>query len=239
MCCSRLAQSRFTEVFSSVLSSILHHIDRIYGLDLGVAVEDFLITGETCYRLGARVREGSVLVQQGSEKEEVQLGVYIDESSLTRLREIDLRKSMTPRDFAVLLTAIEEVSHFAYLCFSADRDRTVSELELELQAEVDKFITSSLILASRSGGRVPLDILDRLFDDFVVRSDLDAPHRERYLAASSLASRYCAHLVRTFFTPSHGLDGSPRLGEMLVELRRFYRLSQPGKIGRIHQTVYA
>ena len=222
-----------------MLSSIQHQIDQIYGLDLGVAVEDFLITEETCYQLGARVCEGSVLVRQGFAAEEVQLGVYIDESSLARLREIDLKKSMTTRDFEVLLTAIEEVSHFAYLCFSARLDRMVSELELELQAEVDKFITSSLILISRSGGCLPLDFLDRLFDDFVIRRELDAISRERYLAATSLASRYCSHLVRTFFTPSKRQASSLQLKEMLVELRYFYRLSQPGKISRIHQMVYA
>ena len=89
-----------------------------------------------------------------------------------------------------------------------------------------------MITASQNGGRVPADLLDRVFKGFELREDLDGPKRDRYRAASSLASRYCSHLVRRFREQT-------RLSELLPELRSFYRLSQGGKIGRSHHAIYA
>ena len=214
-----------------MLESILRHIDQIYGLELGVDIRDFLITGDLCGHFGADPRHSKVLVRQNERGEELELGVYIDDEKLGRLREVDLSVRMTSESFETLVTAIEEVSHFAYLLFSASRERVVTELELELQAEVDKFVTATLLLASRNQGRVPKDLLERLFGDFEVRADIDGRRRERYEVASSLASRYCAYFVQTAL--SRG-----RFAMLLPELGRFYRLSQRGKIARIHHLVY-
>jgi hypothetical protein len=215
-----------------MLESILSQIDRVYGLGLHVDVRDFLVTRETCESLGADPGEGSVLVKQGDE-EELELGLYLGKENLERLTELDLSPSMAPAAFELLLLAIEEVSHLAYLLYSASRDKSVTRLELELQGEVDKFVTFALLHASRNHGRVPANLLDRLFGDFELRSGLDAEKRERYSAASSLASRYCSYVVQAGLVNDQG----PR--RLLPELRSFYRMSQPGKIGRIHKVVYA
>ena len=156
-----------------MLESILRHIDQVYSLELEVDIRDFLITGDLCAHFGADPRHSKVLVRQNERGEELELGVYIDDEKLGRLREIDLSVQMTSESFETLVTAIEEVSHFAYLLFSASRERVVTELELELQAEVDKFVTATLLLASRNRGRVPKDLLDRLFGDFEVRADIE------------------------------------------------------------------
>jgi hypothetical protein len=215
-----------------MLDAILHHIDRLYVLDLKVDIRDFLVSRETCARLGADPSRGSVLVRQ-YEDEEVELGLYIGETELERLAEVDLASTpMSPASLELLLLAIEEVSHFAYLAFSAAREKRVTELELELQAEVDKYVTFALLHASENEGRVPRDLLDRLFSDFAVRADLDDERRERYVAASSLASRYCSAVVQGTLESERGL------APLLAELRSFYRLSQRGKISRIHDVVY-
>jgi hypothetical protein len=214
-----------------MLESILHHLDRLYRLDLEVDIRDYLVSEDTCARLGADPRHGSVLVKQAA-GEELELGLYIGEEELERLTDFDLSLSPTAASLEVLFLAIEEVSHFAYLLFSASRERRVTELELELQAEVDKFVTSTTLLAARNRGRVPSDLLERLFGDFVPRSDLDSESRERYVAASSLASRYCSYVVQATLARERGISA------LLPELRSFYRLSGPGKIRRIHNVVY-
>lgn len=215
-----------------MLDSILRHIDRVYVLGLNVDIRDFLVSRETCQHLGADPSRGSVLVKEVGD-EEIELGLYIGEEDLERLTEVDLASSpMSAASFELLLLAIEEVSHFAYLAFSASRAKRVTELELELQAEVDKYVTFTLLHASRNRGRVPRDLLDRMFSDFAVRPDLDSERRERYIAASSLASRYCSYVVQS------ALEHDSGLAPLLAELRSFYRLSQRGKIGRIHEVVY-
>ena len=215
-----------------MLNSIFRHIDRVYGLELEVDIEDFLISSDTCARLGQDAARAAVLVREGQSHEELELGVYLGEEALDQLTEIDLTTSLCPASFELLVTAIEEVSHFAYLHYSALRERRVTQLELELQAEVDKFIiTWMILLASRNDGE-PRNLLDRLFGDFEIRRELEPMTRERYQAATSLAARYCTHVVQAALSRD-------RLSALLPELRSFYRLTQRGKIGRIHNIVYA
>ena len=216
-----------------MLANLLSHLDRIYDLELGVEIEEFLISRETCQSVAAeRTVGGTVVVHQGKEDEGIGLGVYIGDETLACLDQLDLSGELAAEHFAALCTAIEEVSHFAYLMWNAHRDKTVTQLELELQAEVDKFVTAALLMARENGGRIPASLLGRLFDDFDLREGLDASRRERYLTASSFARSYCSFLTRRFLRRS-------RLADLLTELRHFYRLTQGGKIRHINQTVYA
>jgi len=216
-----------------MLASLLSQLDRIYHLELEVRIEEFLISREVCQNLAGDCATGStVVVHQGREDEEIELGVYIGEETLARLNELDLSSGVASEHFPALCIAIEEVSHFAYLMWNANRDKSVTQLELELQAEVDKFVTSALLLARKNRQLVPADLMDRLFGDFVLRDGLDFSRRERYLTASSFARTYCSFLVRRFLR-------GPRVADLLAELRHFYRLTQRGKIGHIYRTIYA
>jgi hypothetical protein len=214
-----------------MLGSILQQIDRIYGLDLDLDIDEFVISQEAGHRLAGETAPPSALLVDEAQPGEIKIGLYIGEETLSRFRDSDPTARLTSENFASFCTVTEEVSHFACLAWSAAQGRTVSQLELELQAEVDKFITSALLLARQNQGLVPVDLLDRLFTDFELRAGLDPARRERYQAASAFARSYCASLVRRFIRPA-------RLSEMRVELRRFYRLSQPGKIGHIHWTAF-
>ena len=215
-----------------MLEALLTQIDRIYDLELQVNIEEFLISRETCERLAGESGASAVLVQQDEQREAIQVGVYIGDDALERLKKIDLTSRLSADNFALLCTAIEEVSHFAYLMWNAGRGKKVTQLELELQAEVDKFITSTFLLARRNRGLVPVDLLDRLFSDFELRDGLDRSRRERYQAASSFARSYCSTLVRRFLRRA-------QIEDLVVDVRRFYRLSQGGKIGHIYRTMYA
>src|SRR3970040_824083 len=138
-----------------MLASLLSQLDRIYDLELEVRIEEFLISREVCQNLAGDCATGrTVVVHQGREDEGIELGVYIGEETLTRLNELDLSSGVASEHFPALCIAIEEVSHFAYLMWNANRDKSVTQLELELQAEVDKFVTSALLIASENGGAV-------------------------------------------------------------------------------------
>ena len=215
-----------------MLATLLAQIDRIYDLELEVEIDEFMISRELCQSLAGNHTNGSAVVVQQGGKEELQVGVYVGEDTLTLLREVDLSVGVESEHVPALCTAIEEVSHFAYLMWNAHRDKSVTQLELELQAEVDKFVTSALLLARRNRGLIPADLLDRLFGDFDLRDGLDGTSRERYLTASSFARTYCSFLVRRFLRES-------RVADLLSELRYFYRLTQRGKIGHIYRTAYA
>jgi hypothetical protein len=214
----------------AILAAVLANLDRIYRLELAVNIEEFLINRETCDRLtGESAGAGAVLVQEGAGG--IRLGLFIAEDTWFDLSRQDPTARLTSDNLGSFCTLTEEVSHFAYLLWNAEQGRPITQLELELQAEVDKFITATLLWARQNRGLVSQDLLGRLFGHYDLREGLDAGRRARYHAASALARTYCQALTQ------HFIRGS-RLKEMLAELRRFYRLSQPGKIAQIHATAF-
>ena len=113
------------------------------------------------------------------------------------------------------------MSHFVYLAWNARRRRQVSALELELQAEIDKYVTCLLMLWPDVGGLRP-----RLFDAFRLDPECDAGERERYLVANSNARAYAARLDARYLARG-------KLFDMIDELRWFYRLGASEKLSYI------
>jgi hypothetical protein len=68
----------------------------------------------------------------------------------------------------------------------------------------------------------------RLYGDVRYADDLDAEERERYRTANQEASRYAAALERRFMARAE-------TAALLAEVRRFYRMDLPDKLGRIAQ----
>jgi hypothetical protein len=71
---------------------------------------------------------------------------------------------------------------------------------------------------------------ERLYDQISLAEDLDDTERARYQTANDEAHRYARSLDRRFIK-------SGRLGNMLPELRRFYRLSLTDKLHHIAQAA--
>ncbi|MSP71340.1 MAG: hypothetical protein EXR76_03955 [Myxococcales bacterium] len=121
---------------------------------------------------------------------------------------------------------IEGISHLVYVLHRADRGRPVSRLELELQAEVDKFLCT-WVSRHELGFPVTARVLvRRLFDDWHLSGHVDADEHDRYRAANRLGARYCRWLVAVYFERG-------RVDEMFPELRRFWRMGQSEKIAHI------
>ncbi len=120
----------------------------------------------------------------------------------------------------------EGVSHLLYVARAAREDASVSQLELEVQAEVDKF---ALLLLHARGGlttspRGVAGLIGRLFGAFELRrSVVDPEEQTRYAEANRLASAYCRWLAAQFVVTA-------RLEAMIGELRRLYRLRGAGKL---------
>ncbi len=124
--------------------------------------------------------------------------------------------------FEAWCAAVEGVSHFAMIAWRAARERPVSQLDLELQADVDKY---AIAMLQRAAGRAPGDahrssrmMRAALFDRASFRDPPDTPRGQRYRAAHRMASRYTASLERRHLR--HG-----RVRRMMEELRDFYRSS--------------
>jgi hypothetical protein len=100
-----------------------------------------------------------------------------------------------------------------------------------MQAEVDKYVGARL-LSDQQQTRLGDFVYQHLFDAPCFDERLEPDELSRYRNASLFAGRFCRSLERRF--PTSNLHPS-----MLQELRAFYRLPQPEKVGHIHAAAFA
>jgi hypothetical protein len=191
-------------------------LDRIYRTDVREAVDDFVRPMDPCDANAAR-REG-VLVEERADGE-AGISVLLDprvpavlgggaEHGLTR--------------FDAWCLALEGVSHFVLLAHRAANDRPVSQLELELQADVDKFAVALIdrVLFRAPGEAHALSgrLRSALFERVRFLDDESSVAGVRYRLAHRWAARYAASLERRYVREG-------RLSLLVEELRDFYRAS--------------
>ncbi len=114
------------------------------------------------------------------------------------------------------LQFIEGVSHFLYLVERARTELPVTQLELELQAEVDKFVFLSL---GEPESRRPSRLCQHLYEQVQYLHPAGSELGDRYRTANSLAARFVARLKAD-------LASEP----VKRQLRRFYRSGQTEKL---------
>ena len=204
------------------LEAMLH---GLYALEVGYAVSDFLITDPALARsldAGGRDTDEKLLIAEADGEADVAL--YLERDLLERLDVHDPLKKLDRDNLADFWSALEGVSHFTYYAWNAARDKSVSLFELELQAEVDKFVTTGMLLREQTG-RDPGGLHGWLFDSPTLAAELGDDERERYRRANRYAAKYCRRL-------SSALAGDDE-GAAQRELRHFYRLSQTSKLAHI------
>lgn len=204
------------------LEAMLH---ELYALDVGYAVSDFLITDPTIagsLDAGGRDVDEKLLIAEADGQADVAL--YLEQQLLDRLAERDPLTRLDGANLADFWAALEGVSHFTYYAWNAARDKSVSLFELELQGEVDKFVTTGMLLREQTG-REPSGLHGWLFDSPTLAAELAEHERERYRRANRYAAKYCARLLPTLAADDEAAAQR--------ELRHFYRLSQASKLAHI------
>src|SRR5580704_9232113 len=203
-----------------VLQQLQTLLAGIYDLPLSYDIYDFLFTERE--RLPQRVRDShtdeQVLVLD--EGDTAAVGLFIDAALLQRLTAADPLKTLNAGNLADYWTALEGVSHFIYLAWNAGHDRGVSLLELELQAEVDKYVSSWWLLREQDPARYPAELHRLLFERSRVDAHLAGEQHELYREANHYAARFCRRLQRQLSDRA-----APSRNDTVAELRRFYRLS--------------
>ena len=158
------------------------------------------------------------------------MSLYVDRAVLARLGERCPLQSLSNDNLADYCTALEGVSHFHYLVWNAVRARHVSLLELELQAEVDKYASALRLLLAQRAGRFPGELFARLFERASFLPTLTGAERSRYEEAHRYAARFCRRLEERFLRRRQA-----RPEGLLAELRTFYRLGRHAKLRHAEQ----
>jgi hypothetical protein len=206
------------------LARMQRGLESLYRIDTGVEIADFVVGVEVRDFLVPRRRPREQLFALSEGDEETSLALFIDPAAIANLEARDPSDRLDDSNLGDFLLAIEGVSHFIYTVCCARTGRPVSQLELELQAEVDKYV--ACLLTRSPSPSVSAALRRRLFGDIEYEPDLDSDEHARYRAANDNAHRYATWLESAFVEPR-------RIPEMLAELRRFYRQGLASKLATI------
>jgi hypothetical protein len=218
-----------------LLTQLQQLIGGIYDVSIAHDVYDFLVTDRR--RLPASVRgrasdEDLIVAQPAAAGDEAGISLYLDADLLERLERQDPMVRLHDGNVADYCKALEGVSHFLYLAWNAGHDRPVSILELEMQAEVDKYVASYWLLRRQLPGRFPAELRRILFERTRIDPRLAEGREGLYREASRYAEKFCRRLEQSLRRSGVGTEG-----EVLSELRRFYRLSNARKLAHIERST--
>lgn len=158
--------------------------------------------------------------------DELELGLCFDPEVLARVEARGGIRGFAWQPLEDFWTVLEGVSHFVCLGWHAANEREISALDLEVQAEIDKFVTAWELGRHSGLGDLAEQIHAQLFDAAGPAPQLPAELRERYSEASRLAEPYCRWLRQRHGNDVHGLR---------EELRAFFRLPPHRRRARIRQ----
>ena len=210
----------------ALLKELQTLLARLYDAPVDHDVNDFLLSDRSRLDVVAGAdshTDEQVLVAE--DHDGVRVGVYISSEVLARLSRRDPMHELDDDNLADFCTALEGVSHFHYLVWSVDRGRKVSLLELELQAEVDKYAAALALMTRQREGRFPYTLHPRLFHHVAFAPTLNPESRQRYEEANRHAARYCRTLDERFLRTRHS-----RPERWLSEMRKFFRASREEKL---------
>ncbi len=185
----------------ALASRIQRGLENLYRLDHAANVDDFVHHADDGEREGLLVRE-----TEGG----LELRLHLP------------RLGSGGEHLDPICQIIEGVSHFVYLADRASRDRETTQLELELQAEVDKYVVLAASLESFDE-RTSRRLRARLYERVSFIHAPDTIEGERYRVANERARRFTGRLEREFIVRA-------RYTELREELRRFFHMSQGDKL---------
>jgi hypothetical protein len=205
---------------NAMLAQMQSLLATINDVHISHDVNQFLVTRPDC-----ALTDEQVLISVSNAG--VELGVYIDSAVLMRLQGSNPFQQLDNANLQDFCTALEGVSHFQYLVWCMEHARTVSLLELELQAEVDKYTAAMWLLLQQTQGAFPHRLHARMFSQISFAQELDHISLQRYQEANRHAAYYCQALDRRYLRCRQR-----RIESWMLELRGFYRCGHHTKLQR-------
>jgi len=216
-----------------MLAELQQQLSDIYRVGRHYDVRDYVITDPVLAKyLGQDAISAStdetLLVSQDDDG--LALSLYLDGDMLERVESADPLTCLHAESLDDLWKVLEGISHFNYVVWKAEQDRTVTLLELELQGEIDKFVSTMLLALEQADANLLNSMHGWLFDNVRFHEGFDDEQLSRYQSANDYAARYC-HRLRQQLVENDSL--------VLSELRQFYRMQLSDKISHIHTQAWA
>jgi hypothetical protein len=176
-------------------------LERLYGVDRVADVTDFVDPADEGQREALFVRED----------------VAGDVSMSVRLPKLEGDAGLDE-----LCQVIEGVSHFVYVVERVRTGRATTQLELELQAEVDKWVVLAASIGTLDAASSAA-LRGHLYERVAFLHDATTELGERYRVANDAANRFVRRLERDCV-------GTARFAELRTRLRQFFHVGQEEKL---------
>jgi hypothetical protein len=214
----------------ATLTSLQESLAEIYDLPATPDVREFLLTDRARLAGIPSARDCDEQLLLAEEGDTLSMALFIDQEVLRRLSGRDPLAALTHENLADYLKAAEGVSHFVYVAWNTAFDKPMTLLELELQAEVDKYVLGAWLLRAQNSGRFPRELHHALFERTRIDPVAAAGREGLYRTASRYAARFCHRMAALLERRRRGA-----MGEALAELRRFYRWGSARKLAHIEK----
>ncbi|RYF06198.1 MAG: hypothetical protein EOO40_09405, partial [Deltaproteobacteria bacterium] len=174
---------------ASVLQRLQRQLQALHGVDVGLDVDaytiDDAVRGQIPGAIEGLVEQMFVCEDGGT----IEMALFVAPDIVARLQQEGPHVTLRADNLEPFCIALEGVSHFVFVAWRAHLGRPVTALEMELQAEVDKFVCCWLhILQQQADPEMTLGyLMDRLFADFALRAAVPADERDRYRTAHQVA----------------------------------------------------
>lgn len=204
-----------------VVRTLQATLEALYDVQCPARVEHYLIDQPEMARdldpLGHEVDE-KLLIHEG--RADVAMCLYIAPQVVRKLEDHNPLVALSDANLGAFCSALEGVSHLTYAACNAAIDKPVTLLEMELQAEVDKFVVATLLLRRQIKKPQHFALMRRMFGRLQLCDTLGRRDVERYAHANDAAARFCGRVMRPH----------RRASQRLADLRRFYRMPKLAKL---------
>ena len=212
-----------------MLDRLQQQLEQVYEVDTSLQVSQFLITDPALaeiYDTSENPRSVHEKLLLSQHDQHLDVALYLSNEIVQHLEQHNPLECLDEANLHQFWVALEGISHFTYLTWNAQFDREISLFELELQAEVDKFVMAICLFNRQQGMQHPRHIMTKLFIKLQFDSALTAQELNRYTLANEYAYRYCEKLLGL-------LVGQYDEQLLFNDIRRFYRLTHHYKLKHI------
>ena len=219
-----------------LIKELQKKIEKTYALDTGITnIEQYIIGDKGYEEFYAKEEIRTVVNSHSGAKvllrnagDTLKVSIYYPDALIRELEDNDPRLGIHDENIDLCASFVEELDHFLFIAQNYKSNRPFSLLELELQANVTKYLVLKYFIALQSRS-LKLSKFDREY----IRHHLfykrqfdveDTTERKRYEDAGKFGMMYTEQIDRL----SHE--------ERLRDLRRFSRMTCPSKIKHIQST---
>jgi hypothetical protein len=184
-----------------LIDQVENRLRKINGIEHYLRARDFVIPTELDNSLIIAEREG-----------EADLAICLREKVLERLSSVQLPQDFDFELIPDLSLVVEELSHFNFYCVHAHSGRQISGLDMEIQAEVDKFAFALDCLEQQNQASLEHKLFDLHFEHLKLGGWVSSDLALRYEDAHRIARGFCRKILQR-----------PRASERRALLRDFFR----------------